>query len=93
MLSEAPSLGLNPLVLLMLLPVGRVVNSPAEWTAHTFELFAKPLGRELYLKSVGLFPTALRSILLICVIPDVLEALWFKDVPQKFCYVPGGILH
>lgn len=54
MLSEAPSLGLNPLVLLMPLPVGKVVNSPAEWTAHTLEPCAKPLGRELYLKSVRL---------------------------------------
>lgn len=36
-------------MLLMPLPVGRVVNSPGERTAHTLEPFAKPLGRELYL--------------------------------------------
>lgn len=62
MLSEAPSLGLNPLVLLMPLPIERVVNSPAEWTAHTLELFAKPLGRELYLKSVRLSLAALKDL-------------------------------
>lgn len=32
-------------------------------------------------------------MLLICIIPDVLEALWFKDVPQKFGYVLEGSLH
>lgn len=77
----------------MTLPVGRVVNSPAELSAHTLEPCVKPLGRELYLKSVGLSPAALRPILLICLISGVLEALWFKDVPQKFCYVPESSLH
>lgn len=93
MLCEAHSLGLNTQVLLMLLPVGKVVNSPAELTVHTLEPCVKPLGREQCLEICWLSPTALRPILLICIISGVLEALWFKDMPQKFCYVPESSLH
>lgn len=45
MLCETASLGLNLLVLSMPLPVGRVVNSPAELTAHTVALCVKPSGK------------------------------------------------
>lgn len=51
-LCETPSLGLNLLVLLMPLPVGRVVNSPAELTAQTVEPCVKPSGKVLHFKSV-----------------------------------------
>lgn len=90
---EAPCLGLNPLVLLMPLPVGRVMNSPAELTAHTLEPCVKPLGKGQYLKCGRPSSAALRPVLLICIISGVLEAVWFKDVPQKFCYVLESSLH
>lgn len=93
MLCAAPCLGLNFLVLLMPLPAGRVMNSPAELTAHTLEPCVKPLGKGQYLKSVRLSSAALRPVLLICIISGVLEALWFKDVPQKFCYVLESSMH
>jgi len=67
-------------------PVGKVVNSPAELTAHTVEPSVKPSGEVLHFESVRLSPAALRPILLICAISCLLEALWFNDVPWKFYY-------
>lgn len=93
MLCETPSLGLNLQVLLMPLPVGRVVNSPAELTGHTVEPCVKPSGKVLHFKSFRLSPAALRPILLICVISCLFGALWFNNVPQKFCYVLESSLH
>lgn len=64
----------------------------SSWTGcpYSWTLF-KTIRKRIVL--VRLTPAALTPILLTCIISAVLEALWFKAVPQKFCYVWERSLH